>query len=968
MLTQAWRALILVVGLLVLAYIARTFWSQPNIAAQLRDIQNPFRKGEDQEVIRLVDRILEKDPGSLQALQFGYHAAWRLENQQLAESYLTRIVKQGDGVRWAEEYSTRLFQQASLWPAEFILKAIVEADPQNLLSHRLLASVLSLEGRREESLPHIRELIASKETTIQDLLLLGLQRFSVDAPQLREQFSTASDDPGLRLALATHLEKKNQPQLVAELLRPVVTEHPDWRVGQALYGWVLLDLNRKQEFTDWLRECSQTDLSHAMVLAVIGRAAKQSGQFELALASFWHSFQRDPSDLFVCSELSVLLQQDQQLDAAEQLAERSRQLKILIELMDRMSSLREDPELMRRAVQTLDDLGRPLEAAAWAALTAEITQTQSDFEIAQRLQSLIDEHTPFQMPLPKLAVALNERQSDILDPKQLAETLQGSPAQSESTGGDTIAKFRFENQAKTCGIQFSFENGHRDNDADRVFEFTGGGVAVIDYDSDGYSDLYFTQGNRNPFSPASGEFCDALYRNLGNGQFLEVTAQAGIHETSYSQGVSVGDFNADGHPDLLIANLGQNRLYQNDGDGHFTDVTDFANLMHVAWSTSAAIADLNSDGLPDLYVVNYLGDQDAISQDCLNIGSCTPEGYHAAQDQIMINLGDGRFADRTDACGIVMENGKGLGLQIADLEQRGQLDVFVANDTVPNFLFRQVNGKSGLRFEEQALLRGLAFDEAGRTQACMGIAIGDPDRDQDLDMLVTNFYEESNTLYEQTETGFFQDRARQTGLRTPSFLKLGFGTQFIDIDGDGWDDLIVANGHILYETNDGAPTKMQPQCYRNRQGTFEEVPATELGTYFEQPRFGRSLARLDWNRDGRTDFVVSHLESPVALLTNQSEQQATTLQVKLTGANYRDAIGAVAKLKCHDTMQIRQLTAGDGYHCCNERCLTFALPSENAMCTLIVKWPGGREQVFELDERCARLLLQEGRPNVLPLE
>jgi len=464
-----------------------------------------------------------------------------------------------------------------------------------------------------------------------------------------------------------------------------------------------------------------------------------------------------------------------------------------------------------------------------------------------------------------------------------------------------------------------------------------------------------------------------LFRNRGNGSFQDVTSNMMAGEEGFSQGATVGDYDNDGFPDLYVGNIGQNQFYQNNGDGTMTAITDSTHTGGDEWSTSCLLADLNGDTWPDLYVVNYLADEDIFERECRTTdkgpltGICPPSLFSAEQDRCYLNLGDGRFRDVTLSSGIEVPNGKGLGIVafVSDSASSSGLDVFVANDAVPNFYFlNQTETRGGsLKFSELAMLSGLALNQDGRAEACMGIAAGDVDNNGLLDFLVTNFLFESNTLYLQQPGGQFLDSTRKQGLHGPSLSSLGFGTQFLDGDLDGHLDLVVANGHVDNYAHAGVPYRMRPQYFHNLgDGRFEETASESLGPWFSTPCLGRSLARLDWNRDGREDFIVSSLDTTAALLSNQTPVVGHFLAIQMRGVQSdRDAIGTSICVMADGVTQFHQLTAGDGYQASNQRQLIIGLGEADHIDSLSVKWTSGLEQTFQDVAANQELLIIEGR-------
>lgn len=381
------------------------------------------------------------------------------------------------------------------------------------------------------------------------------------------------------------------------------------------------------------------------------------------------------------------------------------------------------------------------------------------------------------------------------------------------------------------------------------------------------------------------------------------------------------------------------------------------------------MADFNGDSLPDIHAVNYLEGNDLFKRVCKDgsgaVHSCLPQQFPAAEDQLLLNLGDGRFADVTAESGIVASDGKGLGVVAADFTGDGSLSLFVANDTTANFFFRSTTSSNDARprFQEDALIRGLAFSGEGQAQACMGIACGDADGDGLLDLFVTNYYDEWNTLYRQQPGGWFVDATRQARLSEPSYKMLGFGTQFLDADLDGQLDLAVANGHVDDFSSRGIPYQMPPQFFQNMgRGAFRELPAKNLGPYFARPCLGRAMATLDADRDGRPDLIVTHLDQPAALLVNSTPLTGNSLTLSLHGVtSARDAIGATVTVTVAGDKIVRQLTAGDGYFASNERKLVIGVGAALVVEELRIRWPSGMTTTLhDVPSKHALIIIEVG--------
>jgi hypothetical protein len=502
----------------------------------------------------------------------------------------------------------------------------------------------------------------------------------------------------------------------------------------------------------------------------------------------------------------------------------------------------------------------------------------------------------------------------------------------------------------------------------RLVETMGSGVGLIDYDGDGWLDVFVANGCPLPRDPGQRRHTAHLYRNNRDGTFADMTESAGVGFNGYGQGVAVGDYDGDGRDDLYVSGFGRGALYHNDGEGRFSDATDRAGVAGSGWATSCAFADLDGDGDLDLYVVHYLantvddlGQPTARCNAASGNGYCPPTAFAPEPDVLYRNNGDGTFTDVSREAGIATPAGNGLGLAIADLDDDGRLDIFVANDQTPNFLFRNLGG---LRFEEVALGWGLAFNEEGQARAGMGVAVGDADDDGRVDLLVTNFYEESSTLYRNVAPGLFQVATARARLAVPSRDKLGFGTGFLDADNDSRLDLFVANGHVNDVRAVGMPYAMVPQLFHNiGHGRFADVTYTS-GDYFQQPWLGRGAAFGDLDNDGDTDFVVTHIGREPALLRNDSAPRGHYLRLKLIASGRSHSpVGARVSVQTNRDVtsptaprpaaprvhlpgwsQTRVVAAGTSYLSASDPRVLFGLGTRSRVDRLEVRWPSGRVQ------------------------
>ena len=485
--------------------------------------------------------------------------------------------------------------------------------------------------------------------------------------------------------------------------------------------------------------------------------------------------------------------------------------------------------------------------------------------------------------------------------------------------------------------------------------FMGSGVAWIDFDRDGWPDLYLGQGREWPEKqPADARHTNRLCRNRGDGTFDDVTLPAGLRNLRYSMGTAVGDYDNDGFPDLYVSSFGRNVFYRNNGDGTFTERAAELGIDDDHFGSSCTWADIEGDGDLDLFVVNYL----QLSKDhyplCKHTvqgvsypAGCHPHYQKPVYDVLYRNDGNGSFSDVTARAGLKSGPARqGLGIGAADLNGDGNIDFFVANDTVYNQLW--INQGGGV-FVDEALLNGVAVNRFGRREASMGVAVGDVDGDGRFDLFATSYFNETNTLY-RNDGPTFTDVTAEFGLRASSKQRLAFGTSLFDADNDGWLDLFVANGHVqtyLQKIGRNEPFKQLPQFFHNRDGRrFADVSMT-VGAYFHKAVVGRASAVADFDRDGRPDLAVQHLGGPAALLRNTTSNAGHVLQLELVGTHgNRDGIGAVVTVTLGKRRLVRLRHGSSGYLSCDDGRLLIGIGSARRADRIDVRWPGGRKETW----------------------
>ena len=497
-----------------------------------------------------------------------------------------------------------------------------------------------------------------------------------------------------------------------------------------------------------------------------------------------------------------------------------------------------------------------------------------------------------------------------------------------------------------AGIQFVHNSGAFGKKF--LPETIGPGVAFIDYDNDGWPDIFLVNGTDWP-GTAQKHTTPKLYHNNHDGTFSDVTHKAGLDVEMYGIGVAVGDYDNDGYDDLFITAYGQSRLFHNNGNGTFTDVTQKAGLAGVKeFSTSAAWVDYDKDGRLDLVVANYVQwspENDLYcTMDGKNKSYCTPESYKGTSVRLWHNNGNGTFSDVTQKAGLNDPTSKTLGIAVLDYDNDGWPDLLFSNDTQPNKLYHN-NGNG--TFTEKAVVAGVAFSEDGVARAGMGVDAFDYDRSGNTSLLITNFSNQMISLYHNEGRGLFVDEAPQSEVGRASLLTLGFGCFFFDYDLDGWPDIFVANGHIdpdIQKVQVNVKYAEMPHLFRNLgKGKFAEVTKS-AGAEFASARVGRSAAYADLFNEGRLDILLSTNAGPTHLFRNVAKGNANhSLRIKLTGTkSNRDGIGALVRLTSSDGTQVQMLRSGSSFLAASELTLTFGLGQQSKADVLEILWPSGR--------------------------
>jgi tetratricopeptide (TPR) repeat protein len=829
-------------------------------------------------------------------------------------------------------------------------------------ARRYLEVLYWMTGRRDEQRAILQaraEQAADPSTMLRLLWGIDCDPHPVDriAPALAEARRSAPDDDLVWLASANLAIRTGRLDEAGAWLDRCERARPgDSAVWRARLEWAEA-VGRPDEVRRAAAHLTASDLSLAAMLETRAWLAARDGDRGAERSALEAILAPEPANDAALERLADLAVQ-----AGEQVkvAELRRRKAAVDAARDHYRQLITEPETAPKAAelaQTAEAIGRWFDAGAWWALAARrdpATAEQSRAAIAR--------------------LAAKEKSTRLTDGRPLADLLgpsrRGAKADPSELHGRIVPTFVDEAAAR--GLAFRFDHGPS---AERQLpETMPGGVAVLDFDGDGRLDVYALQGGPFPPRGCPPPFGDRLFRNRGDGGFQDVTATSGLAALpgGYGHGVAVGDYDNDGRPDLFVTRWRSYGLYRNLGGGRFQDVTVQAGLGGDRdWPTSAAWADFDNDGDLDLYVCHYLrwDAQNPILCEYPDRSKpgymhCDPRTFPALPDHAFRNDG-GRFIDVTAEAGIVDREGRGLGVVAADLDDDGKVDVFVANDLSANYYFRNLGG---FRFSEQAEEAGLAASAEGAYLAGMGIACGDLDGDGRLDLAVTNFLNQTTTLYHNHGGGLFSDRSAATGLAAATRSFLGFGLAALDANNDGHLDLVQANGHVS-DFSPSFPYEMRSQLLLgSASGRFRDV-SDQAGAPWSVLRLGRGLAVGDIDNDGRVDVLIVAQGAPLALLHNQPAPAAghfLTLALEGVSSN-RDGVGARVTVTAGGRNQVAARFGGGSYLSASDPRLHFGLGAARRADRVEVRWPSGSRNTYEGLAADTGYRLREGDPAPEPL-
>lgn len=832
--------------------------------------------------------------------------------------------------------------------AEQDYRQLLDLNPEHAAGNLSFAKLLGTCARRDEAIPLILRLV--KLRAAGDLLMLLARESGAiqNEAYLRKATELHPSDPIPWTALASYAFDANDESSAQTLLDRALKSSPICVPALLLQ----LRLFAKQERWDkveelWKslsKETKDSLQAHGQVWLIQGQYHERTNEPESAIGCYLEALKRRPDSRLAISRLATLFSQSGNATLATVFNEYLIRIQRLWEIQDRVLFTQTPRTLndLLRLVEAYAACGRLWEAYGWCQLGTQIAPQSP--ELASELQAFEQalDKEPLNLVVDKLSPLHQASVNSFRAPVWQFKNSQSVAQMASEREADSV--IRFVEQSKDTGIEFTFHDGTDGPIRHLMFELTGGGIGVLDYDLDGWPDLAFSQGR--PWPPTTDfdtSYRDMLYRNL-QGQRFSHPIELPLKHDGFGQGIGIGDVNDDGFADIYIAQTHENRLLLNNGDGTFSDSTETSGLSGSAWTTSCVVADLNNDGYADLYDVNYVSGDDIFSRTCLidsHIVQCKPTDFDSERDVLWLNDGQGGFTRQSET---VLPKARGLGAVAFRNGTTNAMQMLVTNDVEPNFLLSFTRtDDGGITAEDTGVYSGVAFNEAGKAEGSMGIAVNDLNGDGQLDFVITNFLAESNTLYQSIAEGLYADRTKVAGLEPLSYDYLGFGTQFLDANNDGVSELFVANGHVDDLTAIGKPYRMVPQLFSYRANRFQLLSKT--GDYFSRELLGRSVVKVDWNRDQRMDLVVGHLRDGYALLTNQSELKKSSIAFRLIGTeSNRDAVGAWVTVTQSGRKTVQQITSGDGYQCSNDRELHFVV-EDTAIDEIRIDWPSGRSEV-----------------------
>ncbi|WDQ18024.1 FG-GAP-like repeat-containing protein [Rhodopirellula sp. P2] len=917
--------------------------------------------------------LLQSQPDQLEVIALTAQTERSLNNLDAAIALLDESAER------LPQHRPTLLANAAAWLAEsgdynaaiHRHTRLLESDPSNVNSLRSIAALQNEQGNRFEANEHLRRLVPrSPMTTVELLCLLAPDQQIHDSQQSRAKPSQKA------LAIAREKLDDNQFQQALDVLANAPGFAADEPALLALRARILAEMGKTEEaslaFAEAPNECQRFP-DHWMA---IGTWHQANREWASASQAFQRAVELEPLHESALRRLSTALRGLNSDPAASRVEERAQLAKDLAELATSTVVRRGN---VGRACQILSQqltpIGLPFESLAWqfnaiAYTTPQQARVDQHLAALSQLKQTVNSADALlaqRVGLPPAMPPQTDWKS-LVSSRERTRPASDTPSQHTPSDEPSIQP-HFENVASQTGLNFQYRNAHPPVEKHFLLhQPLGSGLACFDFDLDGYTDIYAAQGDGNATEP--GKSGNYLARHLGD-SFADATASAHVDDRGYSMAVTAGDINQDGFPDLVVGNMGRNHLLINQGDGTFESVEVDKTWNQGIYTTGLAIADVSGDHLPDIVEVNYVDDErifDSIQYDPSGtpIRLPGPMQFTAAEDRVFLSSPSGSLEGHTlrELCPTTSDAHRGMGLVVGDLDADGSNEIFVTNDQTQNQLWDR-DATSHNTFHDIALLSGVANGVTGRPLASMGIAAGDFDGNHTLDFHVTNFDDELSNLYLQQTDHLYTDAVFASGLEEHSRTMLGFGTQAIDFENDGDQDLVVGNGDIEDRRPQKQHFRMPTQLLINHDQRWIPTQPDDASGYFANQHLGRSVARLDWNHDGLVDFLIGDLMDPLALLENQTKTDNDWLQLQLIGTDSeRDAIGATVQVHLNDNSIQHAVVTGDGYMCRNEAVVCIGIPTNQTRPRIEVKWPSGKKQTFDPVMLNRRGLIVEGQPKI----
>mgnify|MGYP001555947860 CR=1 FL=1 len=911
------------------------------------------------------------------------------------------VEKFAPGIR-VEHAFRALLDVGRLHDAIELLENVVERYPDATGFRRRLVGCLGEAQLTEQVDQHLSRLIRDRQFDLPLLLATtesSSRRYSANTVEALLKMNP--DDSRPRLGHAKTAMASRDPERAEQILREIVDRHPDFAPAQAMLGTALVATGKLDEVPNWFSGLPPDTPDYSGYWTAVGDWSIANGQTSEAVRAFAEATRRSANETSIWARLAEalqkLLREQAELSAPERqridcdleaiAAGIDRRRKDLFELQEkfarfRIGEFRSQTDAVEIAA-TLLDLGRVWEAEAWLAVAIQLPDDPSQALANLRQQAVrrlsADRDWQSRQGYPELAFDLKcfplpeEVETGEMSPGGLPGTAAAGRSQRPPIAQPRPIRLVDEARQRKLDFYGRIGSGVRDPRVP-IYQTLGCGGGVIDFDNDDRHDLVLVAagGSIRGVDNQPG----ALFRNFGS-HFQNISSRSQFADRGFGCGVAVGDYNDDGFQDVLVLNLGRNGLWRNNGDGTFTDASDLLSETGPGdWSTSGAMADVDGDGYSDLVIVNYCDADQPLDEPCFDADgrevNCYPLRYRASRDRFLAGGPDGRFRDVTDSWANQPSPGRGLGIVVGRLDGQAQ-GVYIVNDASINQFYRRDDGTESEtttdKLIDSGIASGLAVDAQSLDQGSMGIASGDLDNDGDLDFYVTGFNNEYNIYYDQRSSGFWADRTASLGMVAGTRNLVGFGTEAIDFDNDGVEELLVTNGHIGDFGPGSSPYAQPMQLFRaSPDGRFRLVDMNAWGEYFSTPHVGRVLFTCDANQDGRMDVVVTHATEPVALLVNHSDPQYHRIAFRLVGTRQaRDAVGATLQfeIRVGSKKQPRHLfrLSGHGYLCSNQAELVCGTGSASVVHDVRVTWPDGESQrLGDLDADAEYLIVRGETP------